>query len=306
MGLMNAIPGWKYVSAGIGLTVLGIAVYWVISAFVVGPRDLHPAERKALEVAGTQVIDKLRAHLRASDRRFMTLALPDVRNDTSNGELTFMLQDMVKDDRDHFHVASDGMVKSIKVELKEWIVGGAGPPSAEALLRDRSEVDGVLLVTLKHRKPGASSAVVELEGELLERTFNDAHEPTGFQKVTFPAIGEVNFDTLEEVTPGAPGEADDGGSMWWGIWRGILSLLGALIVPFAFLPLNDWITKQGSNVMGVAFLAIVVLASLMPWLALMILSDGGGHISTWIYGVFLAIATFAWAYHMHDAWSERM
>jgi|GEM_PF-4311916 len=307
MGLLNVIPGWKYISAGVGICVLVVAVYFVVDRWVIGPKDLHSAEERAMQHACDLLVDQMHDHLRAIDRRYMTIALPEVRNDTSGKQVYFTLKRRVDSD-EMLRTPNEGIIENIKADVSGWVTGSEELPGALTLLRNYSELNGVLLVEVNSRKPSFKYAQMELKATLYEWTYK-GDEKDDVRSLDFAVTGMVDFDTNEVVDPDAEEvqeEADTPYGAGWAIWRLIVAFIGAAAIPFAFLPLTDGVTKRGNNFIGFIYLVIMVFVSMLPWLLLLIVSRDDPPIGYWVYGALLGGTCFVWSYKMHDAWSERI
>lgn len=309
MGLLNIIPGWKYISAGVGIVVLVVAVYFVVDRWIIGPKDLHSAEERAMEHACELLIERLHVHLKSIDRRYMTIALPDVRNDTSGGQVYFTLKDRIDSDP-MLRTPNEGTIENIKADVSSWVSSDDPPPSPEKLLEDRSEIHGVLLVEVISRKPTFKYARMELKAQLHEWQY-DGEERDGTRSVDMEVVGVVDFDTNEVVDPNADAEEEAAEEenlygFGWASWRILLALISVLGVPFAFLPMTDFVTKRGNNAIGFLYLVGIVFVSMLPWLFLLILSRESAPWGYWLLGAGLGAGGFLWSYKMHDAWSERI
>ncbi len=306
MGLMNIIPGWKYLSAGVGIVILLAMGYWAIATFVIGPRDYHPVEREALEHACEQLIQKVGHHLDQSDRRFMNLALPEVQGDTSQHEIHFVLHKMIEEN-ERLHPVSDGVLKQVQGKLKDWLGGSGSVPSAENLLASKGELDAVLLTKVQRRGNTSRYAHLDLEAELYEWKLDKNFQRNGYQRKKFKAAGVASFITGERGAEQQESSASGGfQAFWWSSWRVVVCLIGAFTIPFIFLPFTDFVQARAKNILALLYLGIVVAFSMLPWTFLFLLDELGGHPSQYVFGFLLLLGSLVWSFKVHDTWSERV
>jgi len=304
MSFLNAIPGWKYLSAGVGVLALLFLGWLLLKAFVIGPRDLHAVERDAMLEACAQLADKLVLHADATNRRSITIALPPVKGDTSGSEVHFALKGIINS-RERLKVAEDGVLTEAKGSIKEWLVGTSPSPSPETLLSQKGELHGVLLVEV-HNLSTRREATSKFDTVLHEWKLDEQQKRVEGQFQTTPIAVKavIDYETGKPVKEGSEEEAGKPG-FWSGLGWLLISVVCALAIPFAFLPLTDFVTGKRHNVLGIAYLAVIVLVSMVPWYLLMIRPVDGGAGWQWLAGLGLLIGTGFWTYSMHDAWSER-
>jgi hypothetical protein len=298
--LANIIPGWKIISGVVGTVVVGLLAWWVIDTWVIGPRDLNQVQRTALEVATQDLIGQLNRHLDAADRFNMSLALLQVRNDTSNGEAHDLLMRQMKASP-RIDVPGEGVLNDVRGAAKDWLLGSS-TQVPEKLLADRGELDAVMLVIFERRNTSTIAAST-LKAELVERVYVEGKATEAISREKLEASGEVDIQTGKpvgamvvspELTSGPTG------GFYEIVGRFMIALLLGLGLPFLFLPGTEMVIKKKNNTVTGIWIGVITAVAMVPYVLIVMMASGG--FLAWLVGFAVAAAVWKWTHDMHDAW----
>ncbi|MCK6438744.1 MAG: hypothetical protein L6Q71_00915 [Planctomycetes bacterium] len=298
MGLMDVIPGWKYVSAGVGVVVLLLAGWWFVK-IMFPPSDLHEVEEEALEKACADLTAQIQKHLAGIDRGHLTIAVADVRGDTTHEQVRETIEKHLGR-QSPFNVKDNDMLDDIEDAVGDWLKGGS-LPSAEQILNQQGELDAVLFVSLDAKRAGAKEANVRLGSGLYEWVLDKDGKRLSIAKTSFVASGS---------TATGEGGAEPAGGFWHelgsALWRILVSAIGVFAIPFLFLPLTDWVSKKGSNLLGFVYLGVVTLIAMIPCYAVILGDPQASTTLGIVFSIFLLGVAGLWTFRMHDAWTDRL
>ncbi|MCA8939044.1 MAG: hypothetical protein KDB07_04520 [Planctomycetes bacterium] len=287
MILASIIPGWKYVSAGVGILVLGFIAWWILSSYVLLPSDMHEEQAIALDAVADDLKGQLIKHLDDTDRRFLMLAIAPIPEDTSNRQYKQTLEKRI-DTGDRIKVDTKNLFEKIKSDGASLISSDGEKLSAEAIFADKPELNAVLALEKPRSTESATEFGLELKGTLYERIDDE------YKETTFNSLQRVSFETQEVLQEGESGAGAGG---WALVGMTFVAVLCALGIPFLWLPMTDTVTGTGNNVLGFAYLGVVLVSAMTPYFLFGLPLP---------FGILLGLVTAVWTYRMHDAWSERL
>jgi hypothetical protein len=264
VALMDNIPGWKVFSAGIGIAALAVGGYLVWHFFFKGPDDLKALQNQAvvhaLDQIAAEYADKVRT--RGEQR---VIVMP-VQKDTSNGQIREMLigrlnaVEGVKADvprTPSLEERASAIVRSLVAEEENQ-------PDPAGVFADAAEADEVISVAVAKLWSGADSGVCDLDVYRIAR--DDSMERKA--KILEPA--RIKGLSGSAIVDGEP--ADTGPGFWAGawafLWRALVVLAAAAIMPLLSWPLAKSAFRQDSNAMNAALLLGLTALDLLVLFAL--------------------------------------
>lgn len=265
MALFENIPGWKVFSTGIGIAALALLGYFGWKWFVAGPDDLKRLQHEATVNALDQVAEVYAKKVRGEgEQRVIVMPVVD---DTSNGQIRMMLMDRlnavegVKADVPRDPTLEERATAVLKSLLDK---NATEKPDPTAVFEQSGEADEVISVDVVKLWSGADSGICTLDLTRIVRAEGGERIASVLPPQQIKGLSGTALPTDEATETGPSFWSQLGGFLW----RALVVLAAAAIMPFLSWPLAKAAFARDSNALNGALLVVLTGADLLVLFAL--------------------------------------
>lgn len=262
---MDNIPGWKVFSAGIGIAGLAVVGYFAYQWFFATPQDLKPLQQQAVEHALGQLAERYQQKVqREGPQNVVVMA---VQGDTTNAQIRAMtvsrlagVEGVKPSDAPTpgLERRAGALVRSLIREEPEEDL------DASEVFEDAGEADEVLTLKVEQIWSGADSGIFEVDVFRIARDDSEQRKPIMLKPERIKGLSGTGLPA--EVRP------DEGPGFWYHawqfIWKTLVVLAAAAIMPFLSWPLAKVAFRQDSNAMNAGLLFGLTALDLLVLFAL--------------------------------------
>lgn len=265
MALMDNIPGWKVFSAGVGIAALAVVGYFLYQWFLASPDDLKPLQRQAVEHALEELAVTYQQEV--TDRGPRNVVVMAVQGDTSNAQIRSMVIDRLDDIEGitATDAPSPGLERRAGALVRSLVRDEPEEDRNPAeVFEDAAEADEVLTLRVEQLWSGADSGIFEVDVYRIARDDSDERKPVILDPERIKGLSGTGLPAEDRADPG-PGFWSRTGSF---LWRAIVVLAAAAIMPFLSWPLARVAFRRDSNLMNASLLLGLTALDLLVLFAL--------------------------------------